>query len=60
VDLITDFDAADSYLFQTGASLAYRATMGGAAIDATLPGGVFSVEVSGATAAQLQAQTLFF
>ncbi len=65
VDLITDYDAADRYLFQAGASIQYfnfnaPGYGAGAGIHVSLPGGVFILDVFGATTAQLQAQTQFF
>jgi Ca2+-binding RTX toxin-like protein len=65
VDLITDFDAADRYLFQTGASIQYFSFNApgygvGAGIHVAVQGGVFILDVFGATTAQLQAQTQFF
>jgi Ca2+-binding RTX toxin-like protein len=61
IDRITDFDTLDRYLFQNGTALTYAGITGGAAINVSLgAGGVYSLEVAGATTAQLQAQTLFF
>jgi Ca2+-binding RTX toxin-like protein len=65
VDLITDFDAADRYLFQTGASIQYFSFNApgygvGAGIHVAVAGGVYILDVFGATTAQLQAQTQFF
>jgi Ca2+-binding RTX toxin-like protein len=65
VDLITDYDAADRYLFQTGAQIQYfdfnaPGYGAGAGIHVQTPGGVYILDVFGANAAQLQAQTQFF
>jgi serralysin len=65
VDLITDFDTADTYLFQTGAQIQYFAFNAagygaGAGIHVQVAGGVYILDVFGATTAQLQAQTVFF
>jgi Ca2+-binding RTX toxin-like protein len=65
VDLITDFDAADRYLFQSGASIQYFNFNApgygtGAGIHVQVAGGVYILDVFGATAAQLQAQTQLF
>jgi Ca2+-binding RTX toxin-like protein len=65
VDRITAFDAADRYLFQTGAQIRYfdfnaPGYGAGAGIHVQVAGGVYILDVFGATAAELQAQTLFF
>jgi subtilisin family serine protease len=65
VDLITDFETADRYFFQSGAQIQYfnfsAAGYGtGAGIHVQVAGGVYILDVLGATAAQLQAQTVFF
>ncbi len=64
VDLITDYDAADRYLFQAGAVLNYVSFnapgYAGAGIHVQVAGGVFILDVLGATVSQLQAQTQFF
>ncbi len=65
VDLITDYDPADRYLFQTGAQIQYFSFNApgygvGAGIHVQVAGGVYILDVFGATAAQLQAQTQFF
>ncbi len=65
VDLITSYDASDRYLFQTGAQLQYFNFNApgygvGAGIHVQTAGGVYILDVLGATAAQLQAQTQFF
>jgi Ca2+-binding RTX toxin-like protein len=65
VDLITSYDAADRYLFQNGAQVQYFNFNApgygvGAGIHVQVAGGVFILDVFGATAAQLQAQTQFF
>jgi Ca2+-binding RTX toxin-like protein len=65
VDLITDYDAADRYLFQAGAQIQYfnfsaPGYGAGAGIHVQVAGGVYILDVLGATAAQLQAQTQFF
>ncbi len=65
VDLISDYDAADIYLFQAGAQLQYFNFNApgygiGAGIHVQVAGGVFILDVFGANAAQLQAQTQFF
>ncbi len=61
-DIITDFDNADRYMFQTtfSGALRYAAIAGGAAIIVSVESGSFTLEVMGASAAQLQAQTMFF
>jgi Ca2+-binding RTX toxin-like protein len=65
VDVITDYDATDRYLFNTGAVVNYFNFNApgygtGAGIHVTVAGGVFILDVFGATASQLQAQTQFF
>jgi Ca2+-binding RTX toxin-like protein len=65
VDVIIDYDAADRYLFQTGAQIQYfnfnAPGIGqSAGIHVQVAGGVYILDVLGATAAQLQAQTQFF
>jgi serralysin len=65
VDLVTDHDAADVFLFQAGAQLQYVNFNApgygvGAGIHVQVQGGVFIIDVLGATASQLQSQTQFF
>jgi Ca2+-binding RTX toxin-like protein len=65
IDLITDYEAADRYFFQSGAQIQYfsfnAAGYGvGAGIHVQVAGGVYILDVLGATTAQLQAQTQFF
>jgi Ca2+-binding RTX toxin-like protein len=64
-DIVTDYDSADRYLFQTGANIQYVTFNApgygfGAAFHVQVGGGVFILDVMGATTAQLQSQTLFF
>jgi Ca2+-binding RTX toxin-like protein len=60
IDRITDYDAADRYLFQTGTVVSYVSILGGAAMNVNIAGGIYILDVVGATTAQLQSQTLFF
>jgi Ca2+-binding RTX toxin-like protein len=60
IDRITAWDAADRYLFSTGTAVTYVGIAGGAAINVNVAGGLYILDVVGATTAQLQAQTLFF
>jgi hypothetical protein len=61
VDRITAHDTLDRYLFQTSTAITYAASAGGASMTMSINGGgLYTLEVAGATTAQLQAQTLFF
>jgi Ca2+-binding RTX toxin-like protein len=64
VDLITAYDSADRYFFQSGAQIQYFSFSApnyvGAGIHVQVSGGVYILDVLGATTTQLQAQTLFF
>jgi Ca2+-binding RTX toxin-like protein len=61
VDRITAYDSTDRYFFQTGTPVTYVAFSGGAGIHVVLGGGgLYILDVMGASTAQLQNQTLFF
>jgi hypothetical protein len=64
VDLVDAFDAADLYLFQSGAVVNYVSFnapgYAGAGIHVQVAGGVYILDVLGATTQQLQNQTQFF
>jgi len=58
----TDFDSFDSFVFSgsLAGSVTYSATSGGASINVALSGGMFQVNVNGATVGELQSQTEFW
>jgi Ca2+-binding RTX toxin-like protein len=62
VDRVAAYDVADRYAFQNTLqpAVSYQATATGAAIVVGLAGGAFTLDVAGASVAQLQAQTDYF